>query len=161
MRFWFYVAATGVLTGDNYVGADLAGNTPEGCLAIEGVTDWQAQRVDLQTHELVAWQPPAPASDALQTWAWDSAVMRWTPVPTLAALKAVRLARLQQQIEAQEAAQARPVRELLAAVLSGGQADQPAKDAFAAVQATIAALRQTRALVDAAASVEALAAIPE
>lgn len=88
MRVWFYDTATGRLTGDSYVGADLEGNTPAGCAAVEGVEDWQAQRVDLETGAVVAWQPPAPGDDALRTWAWDASARRWLPSPTAAAVAA-------------------------------------------------------------------------
>lgn len=167
IRTWhFYRLADGILTGrtvtlDDSDEALLQANTPPGCAAVADVFDWEAQRVDLKAGQLVDWQPPAPADDALRTWAWNAEARRWAPVPTLAALKAQRLARLQAAIEAQEAAQARPVRELLAAMLAGGQADQAARDRFGAIAAKITALQLKRAAVEAAASAQELAAIPE
>ncbi len=167
IRTWhFYRLADGILLGrsvtlDDDDQALLQANIPADCGAVAEVDDWQAQRVDLATGYLIDWQPPAPADTDLQAWRWDDAARRWLAVPTLAALKATRVARLQQAIEAQEAAQARPVRELLAAMLSGGQADQAARDRFAAVSAKIAALQLKRAAVEAAASAQELDAIPE
>lgn len=167
IRAWhFYRLVDGILTGRSVTLDDeddelLQANTPAGCAAVADVTDWQSQRVDLMSGGLVEWQPPPPADDAMRTWAWNADARRWASVPTLAALKAERLARLQDAIEAQEAAQARPVRELLAAMLAGGQADQAARDRFAAVSAKIAALQLKRAAVEAASSAQELAAIPE
>lgn len=88
MRMWFYRTDTGMLTGDSYVGGDLEANTPDGCAAIGGVSDWQAQCVDLATTTVVDWQPPAPADTDLQTWAWDATARRWLPTPTEAAVAA-------------------------------------------------------------------------
>lgn len=64
----------------------LAACTPEGCAALPGQHPHDAVRLDLQTHELVAYQPPAPADDALQTWAWDAGQWRWVATPTTAAV---------------------------------------------------------------------------
>lgn len=78
----FYRLDTGQFTGGVYIGSDLDANTPPGCGATVGVADWQAQRVDLATGAVVDWQPPAPADDAIQTWAWDEASRRWLASPT-------------------------------------------------------------------------------
>lgn len=167
MRTWhFYRQADGLLTGrtvtlDDSDDALLQANTPAGCAAVADVADWQAQRVDLKTGALVDWQPPAPPDDAMRTWSWNDEARRWVAEPTLAALKRERLARVQAAIEAQEAAQARPVRELLAAMLAGGQADPAARDRFGAIAAKITALQLKRAAVEAAGSAQDLAAIPE
>lgn len=90
MSVWhFYALETGVFTGrridcpDDHVQA----NTPAGCGAVQGVDDWQAQCVDLQTGQVIDWQPPAPPSDAMQTWTWSAPTRRWTAAPTLAALR--------------------------------------------------------------------------
>ena len=91
-REWhIYRLADGALTGQSLwveEGDDqvLSSNTPTGCGAVTGVTDWQAQRVDLETLEVVDWQPPAPANDELRTWSWSADVRRWVSTPTVAAL---------------------------------------------------------------------------
>lgn len=88
MSAWhFYALETGLFTGrwidcpTDHVQA----NTPEGCGAAQGVADWQAQCVDLQTGQVIDWQPPAPASDAMRTWSWSEQARRWIAVPTQAA----------------------------------------------------------------------------
>lgn len=164
MSTWhIYSAETGHFVGRAFTGDEqnVSANVPAGCRAIAGVTDWRSQRVDLKTGLVVEWQPPAPADEAMRTWVWNDEARRWVDVPTLAALKAGRLARLQVAIDAQEAAQARPVRELLAAMLSGGQAEQAARDRFSAISTRITALQLKRAAIEAAGSAEELAAIPE
>ncbi|GCL61483.1 tail fiber assembly protein [Pseudaquabacterium pictum] len=94
IRTWhFYRLADGILTGravtlDDSDEALLQANTPPDCAAVAGVSDWQAQRVDLASGALMDWQPPQPADTALQTWRWDAAARRWLPVPTTAALAA-------------------------------------------------------------------------
>lgn len=88
MRFWFYSTQTGALTGDSYLGHDVESNTPPGCAAVEGVTNWQSQRVDLATGAVIDWQPPKPADDGMRTWAWDAAARRWLSSPTSAAIAA-------------------------------------------------------------------------
>lgn len=84
----FYTVSNGLITGIEYAGPDeyLAQNTPENCAAIEGSHDWQCRRVDLQTGQVVPYQPPAPAADQYTTWAWDAAIERWVSSPTTAAL---------------------------------------------------------------------------
>lgn len=36
---------------------------------------------------VIDYQPPAPADDQWQTWAWDAGIKRWVSAPTLLALK--------------------------------------------------------------------------
>ncbi len=90
-RTWhLYRLDDGLLTGQSLMVEDddaalLQANTPAGCGAIAGVIDWQSQRVDTDTGQLVDWQPAAPASSELVSWEWDAAVRRWLPVPTVAA----------------------------------------------------------------------------
>lgn len=90
MSTWhFYRLSDGIFTGRALTAPSLAAlqaNTPEGCGALLGVSDWQSQRVDLATGLLVDWQPPAPADDELRTWRWDDSARRWVPVPTAAAV---------------------------------------------------------------------------
>lgn len=94
LRTWhFYSLATGLLTGrtvavDDEDTALLQANTPADCGAIVGVTDWMAQRVDIETGALVDYQPPAPADDAMRTWQWDAEARRWVAHPTQAAIAA-------------------------------------------------------------------------
>ena len=66
--------------------AALEANMPPGCVAIEGRFDHLSQRVDLETDQVVAYQPPAPPDDDLQTWSWDTSRKRWVSTPTTAAI---------------------------------------------------------------------------
>lgn len=100
MRAWFYSLADGTLTGGAYAGPALEANTPPGCGTIEGVTEWQAQRVDLATGALVDWQPPAPPDTELQTWRWDAQARRWQPAPTAIATAAKVRAERDQRLAA-------------------------------------------------------------
>lgn len=150
MTTWHvYSLANGLFTGQAFTGDvnSLQANVPDGCGAADGVNDWQAQRVDLATGAVVDWQPPAPADDLLRTWVWHAGAKRWIDSPTLAGLKAQRLAVIQVAIEAQEAAQARPVRELLEALLAGQQAPQATRDRMGAISAEIARLQALRVAV--------------
>lgn len=94
IRTWhFYRLADGTLTGravtlDDADQGLLQANIPDGCAAVDDVSDWQAQRVDLETGQLIDWQPPAPSDDALRTWSWDQQARRWVASPTAAAIAA-------------------------------------------------------------------------
>lgn len=96
MSAWsFYDSETGLFTGRVKTlpgDALLKENTPPGCGALPGVFDRLAQRVDLKTGEVVAYQRPQAEIDAEQS------------------AKRAREARA--QIEQLERAQARPMREL-------------------------------------------------
>jgi hypothetical protein len=77
MKSWhFFDAKTGYLTGRAYSGPDemLDANTPPGCAAIEGEFDCLSQRVDLETGEIIDYQPPAP--DEFHEWTGKRWVMR-------------------------------------------------------------------------------------
>lgn len=88
--FSLYDTETGYFTGQRLRGsADfIAANLPQGCSTIAGEHDHLCRRVDLESGEVVPWQPPAPADDDTRTWSWDEATERWQPVPTAAALAA-------------------------------------------------------------------------
>jgi len=88
-----YSLASGQLTGawlsiDDDDADTLSANTPPDHGLVAGVADWESQCVDLATGELVDWQPPAPADDALRTWAWHADAKRWLATPTQAAVAA-------------------------------------------------------------------------
>jgi hypothetical protein len=95
MQRWnFYSLTDGVLQKGVYIGDRLGAemNAPDGCAPIAGVSDAASQRVDITTGALVDFQPPPPADDELQTWAWHDGARRWLSLPTLAASKARRWA---------------------------------------------------------------------
>jgi hypothetical protein len=111
-RARFYDLATGIFTGGG-ISADaavIAANTPAGLgayLVPPGAPkpDPLSQRVDITAQPpdpplldefdqpipwlppLIDYQPPAPADDQWQTWAWDAGTKRWVSTPTLAAVK--------------------------------------------------------------------------
>lgn len=75
MKTYSFRRADGTFLSGTYAGAEkwLEGNTPSGCVAIEGTFDFESQRVDLVSGEVVAYQPPPQ------------------PMPTLDALRSARL----------------------------------------------------------------------
>lgn len=105
MNTWhIYRLSDGVFTGQAYTGAeaDLEANTPAGCGAIVGVSDWLSQRVDTPTGALVDYQPPAPADDAMRTWSWAAAAKRWVAAPTVAALSIAARAERDRRLSASD-----------------------------------------------------------
>lgn len=171
MKAWsYYLLATGLFTGDVYRGsqAGALANLPAGCAVAPGAFDYLSQRIDLAvTWDLntdpppvIDYVPEAPADTELMTFRWDARLRRHVGTPTLAANKAARVTRLRLQIGQLEAAQARPLRELMLAV-AASQAPAPATKAqLQQVEDAVLPLRQKVAAVLAAASQAELDAIP-
>jgi hypothetical protein len=159
--YYLYSLADGLLNGVRLDCFEdlLAQNIPVDQAAIEGVTDWQSQRIDLTTGELVDYQPPAPLDDDLRTWAWNTETKRWVSSPTLAANKATRIAPVQREIERLEATQARPVRELLTATLANQTPSEIIRQRLQDIANAIASLQAVRASMQAASSQADLDAI--
>lgn len=160
-----YDPATGQGLGTTFTGPDwmVAANMPPGAAAYRGVFDAACERVVLVTDDMgdqqpviVDWVPPTPADDEWRTWSWSEQARRWTPAPTLAALQRDAIAPLQRQIEAIELEQARPQRELLAALLAGQPAPVQAQQRLSEIDAAIVPLRARRAAIAAATTVDAL-----
>lgn len=114
MNYTFYDLSTGLFTnGQSYSGPDApdSSNTPKGMGAVLGLFDHLSQKFDLTTGEVVDYQPPAPADDEMQTWAWSTDTKRWVSSPTVAAFAAAaradRDARLAASDWVDRAAQAR------------------------------------------------------
>lgn len=109
MSAWhFYDLQTGELSDRRLTGpADLlASNTPAGFGAVE-VTDGsvlnpRTRRVNLQTMQIEAFQPPQPAADDLRTWAWNAEAEEWEPAATLLALRGARWSQIKAQRDAVE-----------------------------------------------------------
>ena len=163
MSTWhFFDLATGKFSGRTYAGpqSHLDANLPAGSGAVLGVTDWMSQCVGLGAGALMDHQPPAPQSDELRTWSWDAAARRWISAPTLAALKAPRIAEVQLAIEAQERAQDRPQRELMAAFRLSLPAPAFAANKMAAIDVEIARLRALRGAIVSAQNRAQLDAVP-
>lgn len=87
-RLFLYRLADGVFTGTHRSITKVPPEIPghEWFAATDGIAvDWQAQRVDLETGELVDYQPPPPADTEFETWSWDADSRRWVATPTAAA----------------------------------------------------------------------------
>lgn len=66
----------------------------EGFGILEGTYDHLSQRVDLDTGEVVDWQPDKPAGDDYTDHEWDEGAKRWLPVLTLAGERRALVTRL-------------------------------------------------------------------
>lgn len=162
MSDWhFYSLETGLFIGRSVScpDGDVAGNTPVGCGAAAEVASWRLQRVDLATGLLQRYQPPPPPADDLTEWVWSDGREQWLPNPTLQALKKRRTADVLAAIEALEMTQARPVRELLQAMLAGETLGRPARDRLAEIASGIASLRAVQSAIEAAQTPEDLALV--
>lgn len=84
MIWSFYDLSTGIFTGTTFSGPKnmLPLNTPEGCGACMGTHDHLSRRFDLETGEVVDWQPPKPDDNELETFSWDNRTRRWVAAPT-------------------------------------------------------------------------------
>jgi hypothetical protein len=110
MRQWhFYDAQTGLFSGRKMTCSErtLAANTPEGITAIAGNFDPMSQRVDLETGEVIDYQPPAPDDDHV----WSHEVKRWQLKPEVRERRRNR-AQARARIRELEESQHRPQREL-------------------------------------------------
>lgn len=143
-KHYVYDLATGLFTG-RVVLSDATPQPPEGL----GVLEWPAheplhtaaRRVNAKTGELEPYRPDAPPADELRGWAWDETAERWRPVPTDAARKVQHTEALRFAIAAHEAAQARPLREMLVALADGKAAPAEAAARLAEIDAEIERLR--------------------
>lgn len=152
--FYFYSLATGVIfPGFSYTGdvehADL--NAPVGHAPVADVVDALSQQVDLETGELIDYQPPAPADDAERTWAWDADSRRWIPTLTVQGRKPAMLATLERQmLEHELADQGRALREVVLALLASQAPSAASVDQLQSTNEAIQGLRTTHAAVQAA-----------
>jgi hypothetical protein len=144
----FYRLSGGVFTGDTFTGPseeDAQRHADSlGCGYLLGRYDHLSQRVDLNTGDVLDWQPPAPADDAMQTWDWDADVKRWLPRKTFAARRAERVAAVQAEIESAELQQARPMREILDAQLASQSVPAETIERWQAIKARIGELQAAR-----------------
>ena len=92
-RWHFYDLDTGVFSmasiGTTSRDTALA-NIPPGHGLHEGGVDPLSQRLDVESGEVIDYQPPAPPDDANVTHEWDTQTKRWLKVPTLFALKVIK-----------------------------------------------------------------------
>lgn len=106
-------------------------NTPLDHIAIEGALDPFSQRVDVQTGQVMDWQPPQPSPDH----EWDASKRRWR-TSEQAEQRHQRAAAALLGIRDLEASQLRPMREL---AIDPSNAE--ARKRLEAIEAEIASLR--------------------
>lgn len=165
-----YIVATGQFTGRQVIGATaelLALNAQPGEAWHEGECDPLSQAISYVADDfgelqpvLVDYQPPAPADNEWQTWAWDEATRRWVASPTLALLKLRAGDPARARLVALDGKAARPAGEIAQA---WALSEPPPAAAVAALQAVNAAkqvLRDRLAAIAAAADAAALEALP-
>lgn len=126
---------------------------PEGCGAIEWPANeplnTAARRVNEKTGRVEPHRPDPPdGGDELRRWHWDEAAERYVPVPTDLALKQQRLVQLKAAIVEHEAAQERPMREMLLALAEGKALPAEAKAKLDEIEAAASALRDEIRLAD-------------
>lgn len=160
---YFYDLATGIFNGR--IAFHEEGTPPT---LLDGEAAWESadpidpysQRLDLTQDPpvVVDYQPPAPPQTDDATQAWDAPTKRWRKVPTLNANKKARKAPVQAQIDALEATQAEPVRNLLIA-LGNGKAGSAPLAKLHAIDDAIAPLKAKLAAISACTTQEQLDAI--
>lgn len=96
MNEYSFADQLGYFTGSGFTGPErlLPGNIPPGCIAIPGKHDHLSRRIDLQTGEVIPYQPPPPPDTDLVTWVWDNTVERYMAEPTIAARRLEAWARI-------------------------------------------------------------------
>ncbi len=112
MSQWsFYDPQTGDISPKRLMSSNpqvVRDNTPEGLRAIAGWHDHLSRRVDLETGDVIDWQPPQPDADH----EWNPERRRWVKRSDVRARENER-ARVLAEIAQLEASQTRPLRELL------------------------------------------------
>jgi Phage tail assembly chaperone protein len=89
MKVWtFYRVEDGLFNGSQFEGSEehLQVNLPPGYAALEGRYDYLSQRVDLETGDVVDYQPPAPPDTEFEAFTWNPQTKRWVSTPTTAAI---------------------------------------------------------------------------
>lgn len=149
-RWWPYSLETGRFTGAAFhvspcTPERVAALTPAGHAVVEADhIDALSQCMDLQAQPpaVVDYRPPAPADSAVATWSWDEEARRWAPTLTPEGRKPALLQEAQRQMAAAEAAaQDRPAREMLLALLAGTSPPAAALARLQAVDDQLTALR--------------------
>lgn len=130
----FHDPATGLIAPETVTCSErqAEANTRPGLTRIEGALDHLSQRVDIETGQVVDYQPPAP-SDLHE---WDAVTKRWKLPAAVIAAQAEQRALLA-MITRIEATQLRSLRELML-----NPADRAARDRVASIDNQIAALRE-------------------
>lgn len=116
--------------------AVIKANTPPDHAPIEGVSDPISQRVDLETRQIIDYQPSAPDEDH----EWYAHIRRWVLKPDIAKARAEKSAALA-EIVAIERSQQRAVRELAI-----DSTNESARTKLIETDARIAELREVMAI---------------
>lgn len=152
-QYSFYDATSGLFTGLSVAGVSdawIAVNTPPNTKAYAGRPDPTFEKVDIAATFMlqsltpnvpvqpiiINFQPPAPAADALTTWAWDAAAKRWQAVPTQRAIDIASNTNVTAQLSALDV---KSIRALIALTLNPASVTD--KGSLQAVSDQIAALR--------------------
>ncbi len=161
--------ATGELTGFQTNGdqQDRAQNTPPGHAWIHGAFDRRRFVIrvvvddfgDEMPPEAIERTPARPADTAYLTWSWDAVAGDWISQPALLWLQRQASAPILRELTALDAPLARPLTDLLLAVLGGAEAPEAALAKVTAVESQKAGLRSRLAQIEAATSPEALATL--
>jgi hypothetical protein len=141
MNKWLFDLSTGIFIGRSMSGGEefLEANKPEGFDWIGGVTDWQSQRVDLDTGQLIDYIPPVPGPAA--DYEWSSESRRWRKT-AVAIMRDQRHAAAMAEIEHLETkVQPRILREVQLARLDSRQPDPETVSRLRAMDQRIEALR--------------------
>lgn len=130
----FFRLDTGLFTGETFCASSAAPvhlNTPDGCGWKEGRYDALSQRVDLDSREVVDWQPPQPD----ENHEWNAITRRWIKRHDVREREVMR-ARAIEEIEDLERAQNRALREIALGDVCG-----TARERLASIDGRIASLR--------------------
>lgn len=112
--WWSYRKTDGIFTGAMHSAdtfQEIAGNESGDIGLIAGVSDWQSQRVNLLTRELVEYQPPLPDADH----EWDPQAKR-VIVKVDVSVRRAKKRRGQDDVDALDRKTIRTVRELVISI---------------------------------------------
>lgn len=141
-------------------------NTPAGHAWIKGNFDRRRYVIQFVTDDFgnqwpqaVERTPVKPADSAYLVWSWDTTAGDWKSAPTLLWLQRQASEPILRDLKALDAPLARPLTDLLLALLAGTEAPEVARAKVDAVEAQKAPLRARLADIEATATPEALAAL--
>lgn len=136
MKTWcFFNPATGLFIDRIYCSSNLQSleaNTPEGLYAVEGRYDYLSQRVDVESGEVIDYQPPQPSDDH----EWNVNTKRWQLKQEVEARNRQRASALM-QLQQLDAKETRAISDLLT-----HPNDETAQTRLAAVRAQKDELRK-------------------
>ena len=84
---WSFADQEGRFVGQTFSGPAHALRVPEGLRAVPGRHDHLSRRLNVETGEVVDWQPPKPQATEFIDFTWNEDTRRWEQFPTLAAYR--------------------------------------------------------------------------